>query len=94
MPDEFSFYLLDSGQDPYKTSDPTGADSLFSFNIDAVKLLPLIYTSSFATVTIQPAAVAPEPASAWLLALAILPFAAWRAKRIGEVVNGPSLSHL
>src|ERR1035438_9312322 len=38
LPDAFALYLLDSTQNPFATSDPTGADSLFAINIDGPNL--------------------------------------------------------
>jgi len=74
IPDNFALYLLDSTQNPFPTSDPTGANSLFAINITGLGLTPDIYTSSSATVTITAggSTAAPEPGSFWLAALAVL----------------------
>lgn len=61
IPDNFAFYLLDSTQNPFETSDPSGADSLFNINIDGSTPPPNIYTSSSATAALIPAAPTPEP---------------------------------
>lgn len=77
IPDAFAFYLLDSTQNPYTTSDPTGADSLFDINIDGSSLSPEVYASSSASSTVTPAAATtvPEPNSVVLLAAAIVTLA-------------------
>jgi hypothetical protein len=69
IPDAFAFYLLDSTQNPFTTSDPTGADSLFAINITGPGLTPDVYTSSSATATIAPGGVTaiPEPSSLLLI---------------------------
>ena len=68
-PDSFSFFLLDSTFTPFTTSDPTGANALFAIDITNATT-PIIFTSSFATVTVTPAggtAPVPEPATMLLL---------------------------
>ena len=67
-PDSFSFFLLDSTFTPFTTSDPTGANALFAIDITNATT-PIIFTSSFATVTVTPAGAAavPEPATMLLL---------------------------
>jgi hypothetical protein len=69
IPDEFAFYLLDSTQNPYASSDPTGADSVFVIIVNSGTLTPDAYTSSSATATITSGNVAaiPEPGSVWLV---------------------------
>jgi hypothetical protein len=70
IPDEFAFYLLDSTQNPFATSDPTGADSLFAINIEGSSLTPDVYTSSSAAATLASMSAVPEPSSFSLSALA------------------------
>lgn len=69
IPDEFSFYLLDPLQDPFTTSDPTGADALLDFVLDGSPLQADVYTSQYAdaTVTSAPIAATPELGSIWLV---------------------------
>ncbi|HEX3680982.1 MAG TPA: NF038129 family PEP-CTERM protein [Bryobacteraceae bacterium] len=68
-PDDFAFYLLDATQNPYATTDPSGADSLFAITVSASILSPSVYTSDFATVSITPTSTTttPEPGTLWLL---------------------------
>jgi hypothetical protein len=54
IPDDFSFYLLDSTENPYTTSDPSGADSLVNINISGAAPTLDIYTSSSAAVIPEP----------------------------------------
>lgn len=69
IPDNFSFYLLDSTQAPFTTSDPTGADSMFSINVTGPALTPDVFTSSSATATVTAAGSGvPEPGAFWLVA--------------------------
>jgi hypothetical protein len=71
-PDNFAFYLLDSSQFPIVTSDPTGADSLFSIDITGPGLTPNVYTSADATATVTPAGTAaPEPSTFWLVGISL-----------------------
>jgi hypothetical protein len=85
IPDTFAFYLLDSTSNPFTTSDPTGANSLFAINIDAASLTPDVYSSSSATATLSPLSVAatPEPASFWLMLASVpgLLFSLWFRSR-------------
>ena len=72
-PDNFAFYLLNMSQFPIVTSDPTGADSLFSIDVTGPSLTPNVYTSADATATLTPfVSSAPEPASFWLLGIPLL----------------------
>ena len=81
-PDAFSFFLLDSNQVPFATSDPTGAGALFFINLDGANTNPTVYSSRFATATVQPISSAvPEP-SAMLLILIAVPFVLLRKKKI------------
>jgi hypothetical protein len=75
IPDAFALYLLDSTENPFATSDPTGADSLFLINIDGAALAPDVYVSSSATSTVTPSSptAVPEPDSVVLLLIAIIP---------------------
>ncbi|HLI30909.1 MAG TPA: NF038129 family PEP-CTERM protein [Terriglobia bacterium] len=66
VPDNFSFYLLDSGQNSFSTSDPTGSDALLSIDITGLDATPVVYTSSSATLAITPVSgmvSIPEPSS-------------------------------
>ncbi|MDE2503652.1 MAG: NF038129 family PEP-CTERM protein, partial [Burkholderiales bacterium] len=70
FPDQFSFYLLDGTQNPYLTTDASGANSLFGITLDSASPTPAVYLSDFATATVTPQAPptgVPEPASLWLL---------------------------
>lgn len=53
FPDAFTFFILDGDQAPYGTSDPTGADALLSLELTGEGAEPVIYSSDFATVTVQ-----------------------------------------
>src|SRR5579875_2975138 len=50
IPDEFSFYLLNSNQLPYMTTDPTGADALIALDINSANPVLQVYSSTFASV--------------------------------------------
>ncbi|OIP63251.1 MAG: hypothetical protein CO150_07710 [Nitrospirae bacterium CG_4_9_14_3_um_filter_53_35] len=78
-PDSFSFFLLDSHQIPFATSDPTQADALIAIDLNGSSTTPSVYTSSFATAGIQPINIIPEPSSLWLTVIA-LPLL-WRKRR-------------
>ncbi|MEP7162824.1 MAG: NF038129 family PEP-CTERM protein [Candidatus Moraniibacteriota bacterium] len=69
FPDAFSLFLLDpaTGLPLYATSDPTGANALFLYNIGGQNPLS-IYSSN---VTQGPNQV-PEPSTAWLIGIALL----------------------
>ena len=70
-PDSFAFFLLDSTLTPIATSDPTGADSLFSIDLTDTPT-PDVFTSASATATVTPLGTAvPEPESLALLASAV-----------------------
>lgn len=88
IPDEFSFFLLNSARDPYATSDPSGSDSLFYIDLNGLgNTTPTIFTSAFATATVTPQVTnAPEPA-AWPLCLigmallvGVIERALWRSR--------------
>jgi hypothetical protein len=66
IPDEFSFFLEDSAGNPFLTSDPTGADSLFAIDITGSPLDPFVFTSNFATATVTPLTPVPEPSAVGL----------------------------
>lgn len=62
IPDSFSFYLLDSDRNPFPTSDPTGADSLFAIDLNGLSTTPTAFSSDIAAITIQTVTSAvPEP---------------------------------
>jgi hypothetical protein len=89
IPDAFAFYLLDSTQNPYTTSDPTGANSLFDINVDGSSLTPRVYTSPSASSTVTPAATTvPEPNSVVLLAAAIVSLALLGRRREARLSRG------
>ena len=78
FPDSFSFFLLDPALLPlFPTSDPTGADALFTIDIDGS---PTGQVTTFAAtgpppgsselVTFRVSSV-PEPATIWLVAVGI-----------------------
>jgi hypothetical protein len=71
IPDAFAFYLLDSTENPFATSDPTGADALFVIPISGPSLTPGVYTSPSATATVTPVTATPEPSSFWLLVVGV-----------------------
>jgi PEP-CTERM motif len=73
VPDTFSFFLLDnqSGLPLFDTTDPTGAGSLFTLQIDGSSSGVL---SIYSPVGTAPAAnwtvtAVPEPSTVWLLAI-------------------------
>jgi hypothetical protein len=84
IPDNFSFFLLDSTFTPFDTSDPSGANSLFSIDLTGANTSPQVYTSSFATATVSPAVSSvPEPGSVWLAVSAALAAGCFRGRRRG-----------
>lgn len=88
IPDSFSFFLLNTSRDPYATSDPTGADSLFTINIDQSSPTPQIFTSDFASVSFSgQSSVTPEPSTCSLIAIGLalsMAFPALLSKRAGR----------
>lgn len=81
-PDSFSFYLLDSGFNPIATSDPTGAESLFSIDLVGAATSPDVYTSTSATATVTPLVTAtPEPRTLLPMLAALLTLAALQGAR-------------
>jgi hypothetical protein len=68
VPDSGSFFLLDSTFNPFTTSDPTGANALFVIDITNATT-PIIFTSTFATVTITQGGPAPVPEPVTILLL-------------------------
>jgi hypothetical protein len=87
VPDTFSFYLLNSsgGSSLVATSDPAGADSLFSLQIDGSQGGALgVYTATPQVLTtVVPAGTAtgvPEPGILGLMILGLL--AGWGSRRI------------
>lgn len=72
-PDSFSFFLLNDTRNPFATSDPTGADSLFTIDLTGPSTIPDAFTSDFATVTISPSiSRTPEPLSLPLVLVGLL----------------------
>jgi hypothetical protein len=78
IPDEFSFFLLNSAQVPFPTSDPTGADALFAIDLNGANTTASVYTSNFATASVRATGV-PEPSTVLLL-MAALPILLWRRR--------------
>jgi hypothetical protein len=72
FPDAFSFFLLDpiTGSSLVTTSDPTGANALFLWNI-GVSSIPDVYTGNQFSVTATPVSVVPEPSTAVLIAISL-----------------------
>jgi hypothetical protein len=74
-PDSFAFFLLDSTQTPYGTSDPTGADSIFAIDlVGDSNTTPQVFTStnipSSFTATVTPSTT-PEPSPATTVGLGL-----------------------
>lgn len=95
VPDNFSLYLLDSGQNPISTSDPTGSDSLLSFDITGEGATPAVYTSPSATLTITPTGTVtiPEPRSFGILMAAMALFLACSSKDAARLAKRNTRAH-
>jgi hypothetical protein len=63
-PDSFAFFLLDSTQTPYATSDPSGADSIFVIDLTGGTTAPQVFVSTDPnvqfTATVTPTTSTPE----------------------------------
>jgi hypothetical protein len=76
-PDTFSFFLLDSTQTPFPTSDPSGADQIFEIDLTGGTTAPQVFTSTAstpqftATVTPVITTATPEASPAPLVALGL-----------------------
>ncbi len=85
VPDEFSFYLLDStgSNSLITTSDPTGADAVFALGSDQSQA---VYRSPEVTTTVQTVATVPEPGTfgIWVFTLCGLILLRVR-RRVGEL---------
>jgi hypothetical protein len=81
IPDNFSFYLLDSSLNPFPTSD-TVADSLFSLDLNGPGSIPQVFTSTVAQALVTPVTAVPEPSSLSLTA-ALLGCVLW-ARRLAR----------
>jgi hypothetical protein len=79
IPDNFSFYFLDSNQIPYPTSD-TVADSLFSLDLNGPGSPPQVFTAAVAQVQVTPATPIPEPSLLSLTGV-LLGCVLWRLRR-------------
>lgn len=71
--DAFSFFVLDPVTllPFFPTTDPTGANALFAFNIDGTASGDLrFHDTAFSDISwsVMPAAAVPEPGTLWLLA--------------------------
>lgn len=71
--DAFSFFVLDPVTlfPLFSTTDPTGADALFAFNIDGTASGDLyVHDTAFSDISwsVKPATAVPEPGTLWLLA--------------------------
>jgi hypothetical protein len=64
IPDSFSFFILNSSQAPFTTSDPSGSGALFFIDLNGSDTTPSVFTSTFATASVQsvPTGV-PEPST-------------------------------
>jgi len=73
IPDAFSVFLLDPGTGLalFGTADPTGADSLVTFNIDGSPTGTLSVYSGSVTAGL-PASGVPEPSMIWMLAIGLV----------------------
>ncbi|HTU43767.1 MAG TPA: NF038129 family PEP-CTERM protein [Bryobacteraceae bacterium] len=89
IPDSFSFFVLDSTRTPYATSDPSGADSLFSIDVSGSELTPQVFSSGFASVSIRPAfSTVGEPSTcAFCIAGGVLSLLALLLTRAGNDVR-------
>lgn len=99
VPDSFSLFLLDplSGLSMVNTTDPTGADTLFRFDISGSAYdSPLVFDvpSGEMNVSVQPASHAiPSPSALWLIASGLGMAAFVRSKRVKhEALYNYSLS--
>lgn len=76
FPDSFSFFLLDQTFVPFPSSDPFGADALFTVDIASNTPGPVLFSSDFATASVAPVdnggTPIPEPATATMLALGLV----------------------
>jgi MYXO-CTERM domain-containing protein len=74
-PDSFAFFLLDSTQTPYGTSDPSGSDSIFSIDLTGNSTAPQVFASTASTpqftATVTPVTATPEAGPAPLVALGL-----------------------
>lgn len=52
LPDAFTLFILNEGQVPYGSSDPTGADALLALDLTGETTEPVVYHSNFAVVTL------------------------------------------
>jgi hypothetical protein len=64
-PDSFAFFLLNSSEIPYGTSDPSGSDAIFAIDLTGATTAPQVFTSTNPlapqfTATVTPATAAPE----------------------------------
>jgi hypothetical protein len=53
FPDSYAFYLLDQNGVPYPTNDPLGTNALFVVDVNDPQPMPQIFTSTFATASVE-----------------------------------------
>jgi hypothetical protein len=85
-PDSFAFFLLDSSQIPFATSDPSGADSIFTIDLTGNTTTPQVFTSTNPlapqfTATVTPVTATPEASSTAAVALGLAAILALRLMR-------------
>ena len=82
-PDSFAFFLLNSSQIPYGTSDPSGSDAIFAIDLTGATTAPQVFTSTNPlapqfTATVTPATAVPEASTAPVLGLGLVAILAFR----------------
>jgi hypothetical protein len=82
-PDSFAFFLLNSSQIPYGTTDPSGSDAIFVIDLTGNSTAPQVFTSTNPTApqftaTVTPATAAPEASPAPIVGLGLAAILALR----------------
>jgi hypothetical protein len=72
IPDSLSVFLLNASRNPFATSDPTGADSLFTIEINSQSPGASVFSSSFETTTVSQIQAVPEPFGGFLAGFTLL----------------------